>query len=120
MKAISPRPITMQEAAVLRQALLRAALSPVPEEMIQAIDALRVKGECACGCRSVEFDVPKGNEHRLADGVGYLRTGERVDIIIWGRGRHIASLEIVDHQGAGKLPEAESVCSWEEAGRNAF
>lgn len=120
MKPIAPRPITEQEIAVVRQALLHAALAPVRPETIRAIGNLRVTGECECGCRSIEFEAPEAKEHRLSDGVGYLRSGERVDIIVWGHGNQVSSLEIVDHLGAGELPEANSVCSWEEAGRNNF
>lgn len=120
MKNITVRPISETEAAVLRQALHRAAVAPISEETIRAIEALKVKGVCECGCRSVEFVTPEGIEQRLADGVGFLKSGDRVDILIWARNGHISSLEIVDHQGAGELPRPETVCSWGEAGKNAF
>jgi hypothetical protein len=115
MKRIVPRPITSEEAAIVKQALLKAALTPVPTDTIQSIESLCVIAECECGCRSVEFESSEAAESRLSDGVGYLLTGERVDVMVWGRGTRISSLEIVDHLGAGKLPV--SVCSWEEAGK---
>ena len=115
MKTIVPRAITAEEAAVVKQALLRAAQTPVPADTIQFIDSLRVTAECECGCRSVEFECSEGLESRWADGVGYLQTGERVDVLVWERNGQVSSLEIVDHLGAGKLPV--SVCSWEEAGK---
>lgn len=120
MKNIAVRPISETEAAVVRQALHRAAVAPISEETIRSIEALKVKSICECGCRSVEFDAPEGIEQRLADGVGLLKSGDRVDILVWARNGHIASLEIVDHQGAGESPKPEKVCSWEEAGKNAF
>lgn len=88
MKAIPHRPITEQESAIVRKSLQRAALHPVEEETLQSIGALKVKAECECGCRTIEFDVPDGKEHMLADGLGYLDTGELLNIIIWGRSPH--------------------------------
>jgi len=120
MKNITVRPISEIEAAIVRQVLHRAAVAPISEETVRSIEALKVKGICECGCRSVEFDAPEGIEQRLADGAGFLDSGDRVDILIWARNGHIASLEIVDHQGAGELPKPETVSSWEEAGKNAF
>ena len=101
MKAIPPRRITLEEAAVVRQSLLRAALTPVPETILASVDSLCVTGECECGCRSIDFQAEEGDEHRIADGVGKLDTGERVDVLLWSRGSSISLLEIVDHQGAG-------------------
>lgn len=118
MKAFSPRPITEEELNVIRQALQRAALMPVGGETFQAIGSLTVKAECECGCRSVEFDAPEGKERMMADGVGYLDEDGSLNKIIWGRGTQVSRLEVVDPQGAGKLPD--SVCSWDEAGRDAF
>lgn len=115
MKQIAPRSITSEEAAIVKQALLKAALTPVPTDTIQSVESLRVIAECECGCGSVEFESCEATESRVSDGVGYLLTGERVDIMVWGRGKRISSLEIVNHLGAGKLPV--SVCSWEEAGK---
>lgn len=90
MKPILPRPITEQEAAVIRQALLRTALAPIQAEVIRTINNLRVTGECECGCRSIEFEPPNAEEHQLSDGVGYLHSGERFDIIVWGRGAQVS------------------------------
>jgi len=87
----------------------------VPADTIKFIDSLRVTAECECGCRSVEFECSEGLENSWADGVGYLQTREKVDVLVWERNGHVSSLEIVDHLGAGKLPV--SVCSWEEAGK---
>ena len=111
MKAITPRSITADEAAVINQALRRAGVKATPEDIIRTIISLRVIGECECGCRSIQFESREGEEYMLADGVGYLRNGERVDVIVWGRDLSIASLELVDHRGSGMMPEASTICS---------
>lgn len=119
MKPITPRAISTDEAAVVRQALLRAAIGSVSPGILSSIDSLQVVGECECGCRSVYFRTLSAHEHRLADGVGYLTDGTRVDLMVWAKDDYISSLEIVDHAGAGQLPRAETVCSWEQAGARA-
>jgi hypothetical protein len=117
LKSIAPRTISTEEAAVIRQGLLRAATGIVSSEILGSIDSLQVIALCECGCRSVYFQMPSAHEDRLADGVGYLADGSRVEVLIWAKDENTSSLEIVDHAGAGQLPRAESVCSWEGAGK---
>lgn len=112
MKRIPTRRITEQEAAVIGRMLRLAPLRQIQGDTINSISELRVIGECECGCRSIEFEAPEGHEQRLADGVGFLPSGESVDIIVWGRENEVSSLEIVDHMGAGELPEPDMVYSW--------
>ena len=65
MKAIAPRRISLEETAVVKQALLRAALTPVRETILATVASLCVTGECECGCRSFEFQTEKREEHRI-------------------------------------------------------
>ena len=119
MKPITPRAIALDEAGVVRQALLRAAVGTVSAEMLTSVDSLEVIAECECGCRSVYFRPLSKEEYRVADGVGYLTDGTRVNLLVWAEGNHICSLEVVDHIGAGHLPRANTVCSWGKAGARA-
>ncbi len=116
MKSIAARPIDPVEADVVRNALLKAPLGDVTPGMVQQVDSLSVVGVCDCGCRSLYFRDIRSEKYRVADGVGYLPDGERIDIMVWASSGNVAALELVDHAGKGQLPTAESVCSWEEAG----
>lgn len=116
MKSVAPRPASIEESAVVRRALEAAPLPHGAESGLWA-NPLIVVGECECGCRSVQFETESQEaENRVADGVAYLLGGERVDIIVWARGKSISGLEIVDYgQSNGRFPLPESVCSWESA-----
>ena len=116
MKVIPARPIQQAEAAVVRNALLKAPLGQVPQPMLREVESLKVVGECECGCRSIYFGPTDKPDHRVADGIGYLADGERVEVMVWASEGHLSSLELVGHTGKGQLPTAESICSWEEAG----
>lgn len=119
MRPITPRAISTDEAAVVRQALLRAAIGSISPGLHDSVDSLRVVAECECGCRSVYFRTLSAHDYRLADGVGYLSDGTRINVLVWAQDDNISSLEIVDYAGAGQLPRTETVCSWEEAGARA-
>lgn len=116
MKAITPRSLSSVEVAVIRGALQRASVGSIPDEMVERVAGLMVTAECACGCRSIYLQTPASGDYRVADGVGYLPGGQRVDVLVWASSGSVSALEIVDHAGAGDLPEPGSVCSWEEAG----
>ena len=116
MKPIAPRPVSAPEAAIIRGALQHAPLRPT-EEFLGLVNELTVVAICECGCGSIAFRLPGENEQRLADGVGYLPSGERVDVLVWVEGTAISRLELVDYgQAKGALPIPESVTSWEHAG----
>lgn len=76
MKGIPARPIQPGEAAVVRNALLKAPLGQVLEPMLREVESLKVVGICECGCRSLYFGPTQKGEKRVADGVGYLADGE--------------------------------------------
>lgn len=101
---------------MVRNALRKAALSSIPNQMLRQVESLRVVGVCECGCASLYFRAPAAGDARVADGLGSLPSGERVEILVWAPAGHLSSLELVDHAGRGTMPTAESVCSWEEAG----
>ena len=116
MKTITPRILSSDEIAVIRGALERASLGPVAPEMVEEVAGLMVVAECGCGCRSLYIRPPASEDYRVADGVGYLPSGQRVEIFVWASSASVTALEIVDHAGAGSLQDPASVCSWEEAG----
>ena len=116
MKIIPPRSLSSVEVAVIRGALQRASVGPVPDEMVEGVAGRMVMAECECGCRSLYLQHRASGDYRVADGVGYLPGGQRVDVLVWASSGSVTTLEIVDHAGAGELPEPASVCSWEEAG----
>ena len=118
IKSIAARPVQPVEAAIVRNTLLKAALGYVPEAMLQAIERLKVVGVGGCGCRSLYFKPITKSDVRVADGVGYLASGERIELMVWASEGQIAAFELVDHGGKGQLPIAESVCSWEEEGQH--
>ena len=116
MKPIVPRPISASEAAIIQGALQHASLQPT-DAFLSSVNTLTVIAICECGCGSISFRGPSQNEQRLADGVGYLPSGERVDVLVWAEGAAISQLELVDYGLAnGALPIPESVTSWERAG----
>jgi hypothetical protein len=116
MKVITARPIQQTEAAVVRNALLKAPLGPAAQLMLREVESLKVVGVCECGCRSIYFAPADKPDHRVAEGIGYLADGERVEVVVWASEGHLSSLELVGHAGKGQLPTADSICSWEEAG----
>jgi hypothetical protein len=116
MKTITPRLVTAPEAGVVRGALERASVGAVPREMLDEIEGVTVLGECECGCRSLYFRHPSAGDYRVADGVAFLPSGQRVGLLVWASSGRLSALEIVDHEGAGELPAPQTVCSWEEAG----
>jgi hypothetical protein len=117
MKTIAPRQITASEGAVIRGALAQASLGPVPGGMLDEVASLTVVAECECGCHSLYFQNPAAGDYRVADAVGFLPSGQRVELLVWAASGRVSALEVVDHLGAGELPEPQSVCSWEEAGK---
>lgn len=116
MKFINPRPVSASEAAIIRGALQNASLQPA-EAFLSSVSSLTVIAVCECGCGSVYFREPSQSEQRVADGVGYLPSGDRVDVMVWAEGTSVSHLELVDYgQANGVLPVPESVTSWEHAG----
>jgi hypothetical protein len=109
MQPVEARPITPEELAVLRQALLRGASAPVPESAVEALQNLAVIGICPCGCKSVYFAPESGDDRIIADTWGKTAEGEFIGVMVWSRGGSITSLDLVDHLSAGKLPLPESI-----------
>ncbi|MFO1245032.1 MAG: hypothetical protein U1E71_07605 [Ramlibacter sp.] len=83
MKTIVPRSLSSVEIAVIRAALERANVGPVPDGMGEEVTSLMVMAECECGCHSLYFQPVASGDYRVADGVGYLPSGQRVDVLVW-------------------------------------
>ena len=117
MKAVAPRPITPEEALVVRNAIENASVSPTPPSLLAEIENLTVVGVCECGCASLHFRPISKDDYRIADAVGRLPNGAKVDVMVWANSDHVSALELVDHRGEGGLPVPETVLSWGEYGK---
>ncbi len=108
------RPISAQEAAVVRAALERAPVAPEYSTLAASLEALHVVGQCSCGCDSIDFERhdPGNPSKPIADGVGTTPAGGTVGVIAWGRANTVTGLEVYD-LGAGendqKLPIPGSI-----------
>jgi hypothetical protein len=118
MRIPERRGIREDEVAVIRAALERALVRAVDEAASAGVAKLEVVGRCECGCASVDFDSPTGDQRStlIADGTGTTPSGGQVGVIVWGRPDVITGLEIYD-LGAGDndlvLPAPTSVIPWE-------
>ena len=114
------RPVSTEEAAVIRAALARAATGAVAETVVAGIRSREVVDRCPCGCDSVQFAVPDGAPRAapIADGVGKTPRGGQVGVLVFATGAFIKELEVYD-LGAGdddlRLPLPDSIRSWNDA-----
>jgi hypothetical protein len=54
----------------------------------------------------------------LADGVGYLKSGEEIGVLVWAIGDELANLELYNYsEEPPRLPQPESICPHEEVRR---
>jgi hypothetical protein len=114
MKLISPRPLTAEEASVLRAAL---SLAPASVRGLPSIEGLTVHGVCECGCRTIYFEPVESGDTQVVDGCGTTANGRMVEVVVWAKGDHVTALDIVDYESTGLLPTHESVRSWDQASR---
>ena len=111
------RPITPQEAAVIRATLEQAPKVPALSRLAGGIDQLHAISKCGCGCDSVDFAEhdPSRPSQIVGDGIGVTPKGGQVGVLVWATGDAITGLEIYD-LGAGdgdtRLPVPESIHSW--------
>jgi hypothetical protein len=120
MQPIPPRLISTQEAAVVLAALTRAPLGEVGAHMVASVPRLRVVGCCDCGCDSVTFERRSATQsgYRVADGVGYLQSGEEIGVLVWAVDDELADLEMYNYsEELPRLPQPESIRPYEEARR---
>src|SRR2546430_15937924 len=73
------RPITPQEAAVIRATLKQAATLPELPHLFDTVDQLHAISRCGCGCDSIDFarHHPGVDSKTIGDGVGTTPTGGR-------------------------------------------
>ena len=113
MRAITPRPISEQESAVVRAVLERGAFKSCSPSMIESVASLTVVGTCECGCASVTFAEPENQAARAApigEGYGSTAAGAEVGAVVWGTFDTVVSLEIytLGHDD-GSLPLSDSI-----------
>jgi hypothetical protein len=118
MRAKPNRPITDDEARIVRAALERCAETPDAQKLLSSVSNLHVIDQCQCGCPSVDFARSSSAHPRpIADGLGITSSGERVGVIIWGVNDAITGLEIYDMSASAgelKLDDLKSIIPWEE------
>ena len=112
------RPITPEEAVVIRTTLEHAPKLPDVSRFAGRIDQLHAISRCGCGCDSVDFaehDTSRPSRI-IADGIGVTPKGGRVGVLVWTTDDAITGLEIYDLSAGGsdvKLPVPQSIHSWE-------
>lgn len=110
---INERPIS-EQSNIIRNTLLVGPVETISSKTFENVSSLVVIAICDCGCGSIEFSLSERTEIVLADAV----TKDRAfNIIVWGKGDQITYLEILDYNESKTLPQPESICSWEEAGK---
>jgi len=118
MRTKPNRPITDDEAAVVRAALERCAETPDAQQLLSSVSSLHVMDGCQCGCPSVDFARDSSVHPRpIADGLGITLNGDRVGVILWGVSDAITGLEIYDMSASAsqlKLKDLKSIIPWEE------
>ena len=92
-------------------------MQPVDPIVLQRLSELRVVGECACGCGSVDFVEGEARLQSwpIAEGTGKTAADGDVEIIVWGTASVVTGLEVLD-RGAGdhdiRLPAPASIIPW--------
>ena len=115
-----PRELSQAEAAVIGTALDRAPVGEVSPELRASLTGLRVVGRCVCGCASLFFAgiEAAAEQYRVADGLAYAEDGEEIGIILWASRGNVVHMELYNYaEHPARLPEAESVCAFEQARR---
>jgi hypothetical protein len=117
MRPALDRPITSEEAAVIRSALKRVPTLPEVLRFAASIDHLHAVSRCGCGCDSVDFAEhdPAHPSRIIANGIGTTPAGWQVGVLVWATEDAITGLEVSD-LGAGdddtKLPVPNSILPW--------
>lgn len=117
-RPIEPRPISTQEAAIVRAAIERTSVEPLRSALLGTVSGLVVVSRCKCGCTSIDFEFSgelRPDHKVVADGLGRIADGRQVGVLVWGDERGIKGLEIHDMDEGDpskSLPMAESIEPW--------
>jgi len=104
---------------VIERALVVAAVDPSAVDLLSQVRTLRVVSRCGCGCASVDFEAPTGDQlpSIVADAVAAGPNGEQLGLIVWAWEGRISGLEVYNFsEDAAPLPVPDSICSYESAG----
>jgi hypothetical protein len=111
---LTPRPISSEEAEVVRASIERVHRDGTHAALLRTIGSLMVVGRCECGCASVDFASPVGTGI-LASALGRTAEGQDVGIIVWGGEDAIRGLEIYWYDElVTQLPSVDSIRAFEE------
>ena len=113
------RPISEDEAVLVKWLLVNAPTENPIKESPPNVGELRVVARCQCGCASVDFerDGQAGRSRPIAEAVGKTAEDLSVGLILWGRDDAVTGLEVyeLDAGSAGSLPSLESLRPWHAA-----
>lgn len=106
------RPISAEEAALVRWLLLNASMGGDWSDLAGSVDDLRVVGRCSCGCPSIDFiaDGQSSGAFPVASGYGTSADGVVMGVIVWERGGVVSGLEFCEFDDPVRaLPLADTL-----------
>jgi hypothetical protein len=114
------RPVTSHEAAIVEWLVDNASVGDVAAYRLRPVAGLSVVGGCACGCRSLDFQLNKAGAKMIADAIAVYPDGQKAGLILWGRDGEIVSLEVYDlhPEASHRMPEIAHLRNWEELYRS--
>ena len=110
------RPLSEQEASVVRWLLEHATVGNGGTYRVANVDALHVVGGCGCGCSSLDFE-PDGPAERIADAIAEYSDGAQAGLLLWGVDGRVTSLEVYDlHPNAShRFPTLAELRRWSDS-----
>ena len=115
-RSVPERAITEHEVAIIEWLLDHVAMGDVSAYRGTPTAELRVVGGCACGCSSLYFrEAGSGGYTMLADAVAAYNDEKKCGLILWGRIREIAWLEVYPMEDvANRVPEISDLRRYED------
>ncbi len=116
------RPLTEEERSIAEWLLVHAI--PPALDFLPQLAIARVKGQCSCGCPTVDLRVPEETERAeqhdnpIGDVVGEVN-GYTVGVMLLQRGGHLTCLEVYDLSDIERpygLPDINSLRLFEGRG----
>ena len=122
-----PRPISPEEAAVLRRTLEACPVVPISGALRDSVSNVQVVSQCSCGCDmvsfdptlsespidAVTFDFTAGSSPRIvAEAIGVTPEGQETGLIVWARGDRLVFLEVYGSDYSNRparLPTPDSI-----------
>jgi len=112
MRRTIPRPISEQEAAVVRAILARVSFKPIPPSTVEATSSLIVVGTCECGCSCLDFKSEPNPllAQPIAGGYGVTPSGLTVEVLLFGTPEVLTAFRVLPlGHDDGALPRLDSI-----------